>query len=452
MDAYAAIKNRAEQKRVDYAKYGFDELEMAALNAFFDLAQEYDGLDNLYHVSVTVPAVFFDLQCNLFVIDPKTEEIRLAAGSNPRPAEPPAEVPEHIEITDLPYHRNNSYVVPIHGKRTPASRILFRSTRDIIGIFEVIGADVLSEEQSFFIQKYVNRIGYNMYNKFLAEQNIQHLKFINNLVADIEHNVIVPNIQYKYYFRKIRSCLAENKEIEGELEKCIEELKGLDKDMYAKASRMLEKIVLINRAIFDDQERIEQHYKHTSLFLESLFRPDHFLLGGYILRKVQCLLWEDIILPQLERYRRRFVREGIEINDIERRGKESEDVKIRVDKGLMAQVVANFFSNAVKYTELVTDSSGKKRKKLACEVSRIDKHFGRGQDGVRVDFFTSGRPLSKEDAARVFDEGFRCSDRKSVAGSGHGLHFVKNVVEVHGGVVGHETHELGNRFYFIIPL
>jgi len=451
MDVFNVILKRVEGKKEDYAANGFEKLEMAALNTFFDLAQEYDGLDNLYIVSVTVPRVFFGLQSNLYLVDPKTETITWVAESDPVAGRTEIKVPRYIKISKAPYQHSNAYIVPIHGKKTPASHIFFRGSRDVIGIFEVAQADNLTDDQLFFIQKYVNRIGYNLYNKFLAEQNIQHLKFINNLVADIEHNVIVPNIRYKYYFRKIRKYLNTNKEIEGELDNILDELKSQGRSLYAKMSEALERMIMINRAIFNDQEKIEEHYKHTSLFLETLFRPDHFLFGEYILKKTPCYFWHDIILPQLERYRNRFARRGIMIDHIVKERKASEDVQVKVDKGLMAQVVSNLFSNAAKYAETVADPSGKKIRKTDCRVSLIKKFFGSGHHGVRLDVFTSGQPINQEDAAHIFDEGFRLTQRDSVEGAGHGLHFVKNVIEVHGGVVGHKANDLGNEFYFVIP-
>ena len=47
MDAFDAILKRVGQKREAYATYGFEQHEMASLNTFFDLAQEYDSLENL---------------------------------------------------------------------------------------------------------------------------------------------------------------------------------------------------------------------------------------------------------------------------------------------------------------------------------------------------------------------------------------------------------------------
>jgi signal transduction histidine kinase len=139
-------------------------------------------------------------------------------------------------------------------------------------------------------------------------------------------------------------------------------------------------------------------------------------------------------------------------NHIIKDHKVSEDLQVKVDKGLMAQVVANFFSNAAKYAKSVADLSGKMLKKVDCRMSVIEDSFGRGHHGVRFDVFSSGLPIDQEDAAHIFDEGFRLTRKESVEGTGHGLHFVKNVVEVHGGIVGHKAEGLGNEFYFVIPV
>ena len=451
MDAFDAILKRVGQKREAYATYGFEKHEMASLNTFFDLAQEYDSLENLYIVSVTVPRVFFGLQSNLYLIDPKTEAIKWVANSEEGLSNRENEVPNYIKITEAPYEHGHTHVVPIHRKKTPASHILFYSSRDVIGIFEVTQGRGLTKAQRFFIQKYVNRIGYNLYNRFLAEQNIQHLKFINNLVADIEHNVIVPNIHYKYYFSKIRKYLNTNKEIEADLDSLLDEIKSRNSNLYAKITEILEGMIVVNRAMFADQENIEEHYKHTSLFLETLFRPDHFLFGEYMLKKARYYLWKDIVVPQLERYRHRFAQQGIMIDHMIKDPKVSETLPVKVDRGLMAQVVANLFSNASKYAESVPDALGKKMKKVDCTVSLIEDFFGRGQHGLRFGVFTSGLPIGREDAAHIFDEGFRLERDGRVEGRGHGLYFVKNVVEVHGGFVGHKEADFGNEFYFVIP-
>ena len=450
MEPFAAILKRVEEKKKDYANYGFAKLEMAALNTFFDLAQEYDGLENLYLVSVTVPKVFLDLECKLYTQDTKSDALHPVAGSSNGFEDLPDAAPSFIQMRDTMYRHERSYVFPIIGKKTPASRILLQSVGDVLGVFEVVSEKGLTEDNLFFVQKYVNRIGYNLFNKLLAEQNFQHLKFINNLVADIEHNVIVPNMRYKAYFRTIRRYQNTNKEIEKELENILQDIKGTNPDLYAKLTGLLEWIVVANRSVFDEQEKIERHYKHASLFLESLFRRDHFLFGQYMLRKGPCRVWGDIIIPQLERYADRLKQQGIALDHIFGRPGEIGDLEIKVDKGLLAQVMANLFSNLVKYTESMDDGKGTARR-IDCDARLESNFFGKGFHGIRVQVFSSGPPINEKVSERIFDEGFRLNVKESVEGTGHGLYFIKNVIEVHGGIVGHRSEKYGNHFYFVVP-
>ena len=73
------------------------------------------------------------------------------------------------------------------------------------------------------------------------------------------------------------------------------------------------------------------------------------------------------------------------------------------------------------------------------------------QDGIKYYVFTSGPHISPEEEESVFIEGYRGSESKSRPGTGHGLAFVKNAVELHGGHVGYEAVPDGNIFYFILP-
>jgi signal transduction histidine kinase len=263
--------------------------------------------------------------------------------------------------------------------------------------------------------------------------------------------VIGPNLHYKYYLRKMKQYLNKNKEIETELDGLLGWVKSDAPEFYARISEIVEQMVVINRAMFGDQGKMERHHMHSSLFLESLFRRDHFLFGEFILNKRPCYLWRDIVLPQLERYRDRFVQQGMAVDHIVKERKESGDVEVKVDKGLMAQVVANLLSNAAKYAESVTDPSGERFKKVDCGASLMKDSFGKGQDGLRFHVFSSGSPIHKSDATHVFEEGFRITEKESVGGTGHGLYYVRNVVEVHGGIVGHNGEALGNEFYLVIP-
>jgi len=52
-----------------------------------------------------------------------------------------------------------------------------------------------------FLEKFANRVGFQLHNRILRDRSREHLDFIRNLVEDIGHNVIVPNIYFKLYFR-----------------------------------------------------------------------------------------------------------------------------------------------------------------------------------------------------------------------------------------------------------
>jgi signal transduction histidine kinase len=169
-----------------------------------------------------------------------------------------------------------------------------------------------------------------------------------------------------------------------------------------------------------------------------------------VLQKKPSRLWKDLIIPQLERYADRLAIQGISVAHLLKPRSPGEDLEIKVDQGLISQVLANLFSNVAKYAKTIDTGSGK-RKQMNCQTVFMQDFFGKGHDGIKIEVFSSGPPLAAKDSERIFDEGYRVTDGEQVEGTGHGLHFVKNVIEVHGGIVGHTTEKYGNQFYFVIP-
>lgn len=94
----------------------------------------------------------------------------------------------------------------------------------------------------------------------------------------------------------------------------------------------------------------------------------------------------------------------------------------------------------------------KQRKALAYGREYVKDCFSPGVDGVKFNVFTTGRHISPSDAAKIFDEGFRGNNIKGQIGTGHGLSFIKQVVEIHGGWAGYEPVLHGNNFWFCLPL
>jgi signal transduction histidine kinase len=124
---------------------------------------------------------------------------------------------------------------------------------------------------------------------------------------------------------------------------------------------------------------------------------------------------------------------------------------LMVDVGLLSQVYANLFSNAAKYTREITTHEGNPRKAVAYGREIVEDFPEPGKKRVKLNVFTTGPHLSEEEGRRIFDEGVRGPDSDNIPGTGHGLSFIRHVIELHGGVVGYEPTSEGNNFYFILP-
>jgi signal transduction histidine kinase len=121
-----------------------------------------------------------------------------------------------------------------------------------------------------------------------------------------------------------------------------------------------------------------------------------------------------------------------------------------VDVGLLAQVYANLFSNAFKYSNEVITEQGQKVKYIAYGRENVLDFFGPGKDGIKYNVFSTGPHIPQEEQERIFEEGYRGTNSSKRPGTGHGLTFIKNAVEIHGGIAGYEPTQYGNNFYFIL--
>jgi K+-sensing histidine kinase KdpD len=215
-------------------------------------------------------------------------------------------------------------------------------------------------------------------------------------------------------------------------------------------SNLLEQLKDINQGLTLELENIEKHYKNMSLFIETLFRKSHFDQGRLTLRTKSCNMKKDVVQPQLDRYIEQLKRMNISIDDRFSGIPDAEIITV-VDVGLIAQVYANLFSNAVKYTQEVTTGSGEKKKYISYGHEVIKDFFGPGKHGVKFNVFNSGPHIPDKERKRIFEEAYRGSNVSNQPGTGHGLSFIKNAVEIHGGTVGYEATQYGNNFYFILP-
>jgi len=450
MENLAYIFSRVEEKKRDYAQYDFSNHQDNALKTFFDLAQEFESLEDLCLVCVAVPKTHFDLDTNLYLMDNKREVLVLVCTSKKGYQGSPDKLsPTSIKLRNEAFVENNSLFTPIFGKTATQHVGASAKKQELLGMLQVTPGNGLSESEKFYFQKFANRIGYAIYNRILKQRNVEHLKFIESLVADIEHNVIVPNMAFRLFLRRLEAKIRKNREIESVLqEKCSELAKNGSVD-HIWQQRVMAELQEVNRGLEDEYSNIERHNRNISLFVESLFRRSHFKEGRFIPQKRLCKFKQEIIDPQLERFKESFHLRGIAID--EHLGGVSDESLVAVaDVGLISQVYANLFSNALKYTRTVHDGEGNPRKFIAFGQEVLKDYFGSGQDGIKFNVFSTGPHIPPDERDRIFEEGYRGADAGGVPGTGHGLSFVKRAVEMHDGIVGYEPTPLGNNFYFIL--
>ncbi|MDD4951686.1 MAG: HAMP domain-containing sensor histidine kinase [Desulfovibrionaceae bacterium] len=436
------IEKRIRKKIKDHEAYGFSRREVLLLTVFFDLAQEYWGSEDFYTLCVCLPKVFFGLECNLYLLeDEETLSLaRCSLGTSEKLKSWGGAVPVEPAIS------GDRYVVPLRGNREISELLPFDPPQGVIGCIEIYPGKDLDERRKLFFEKFANRVGYQLHIRIIRDNNIEHINFIRNLVQDIGHNVIVPNMYFKLYFNRLKG------RIEG--------LKALAEDMHRDESlvdapppyaRRRATVEYLYETMASQFQEIFSHYEQTSLFLETLLRRRHFEEGRYVLEKRVCNLRKQVVEPQVQRFRPRLEEIGVQV-DPASIGILDTRIYLMADVGLISQVYANFFSNAVKYTEpgLLEDGRQGKFVTYGCEV--LKGHFKGGLDGVRLSVFSTGPHLKGEDRANLFRPGFRASNVRNQHGTGHGLFFVRQVVELHGGEVGYEPRPGGNEFYIILPI
>ncbi len=428
-DELLAIQRRVHEKMDDYKEYEFSPTEKRALMIFFDLAQEFDSLEEFFAVCTAVPKVLFGVDSRLYLAIAENEFVSVGGTEKVSPV--CTAVPLEKEF------RGEHLFIPIRGNHELIGQLSFKPPGDVIGCFEIYKLKELSAHQSLFFEKFVNRVGFQLHSKLLRRKGQEHLEFVRNLVNDVGHNVIVPNMYFKLFYNRLRDRIESIHKLGSEIDhKPVNDIKGELDTLYS--------------GLVSQFNEIHSHYEQTSLFLETLLRRRHFEEGRYIVEKRPCNLLKKIIEPQLERYRSRFEERGIRV-DISMGGVPDQEVIVIADVGLISQVYANLFSNAVKYAREIVSWDGKHDKFLAYGWEHIEKYFENGWDGLKLNVFTSGPPLAEDDRTQLFHPGFRSKDTGGEYGSGHGLFFVRQIVELHGGKAGYEADSRGNNFFFVLP-
>jgi signal transduction histidine kinase len=445
MERMHFLEKKVHKKIDDYHEYSFTDIQDAALRTFFDLSQEFESIEDLYRICVIIIKAFFNIDSMLYVGLNGSSMKLVCTPQDGLITTPDKTLVPPIMVTHEARESKGSYFIPIIGNKALVERLPSTCCGEILGILQLKDSANLSEKEKFFFQKFANRIGYALHNKVLMWKNINHLNFIRSLVKDIEHNIITPNIAFKLYIRRLGSAMKQCREIEKELGLILTATNINDHQKIAQISTVYDKIKDSTSALEEQVKNIRKHYSNTSLFLETLLRRAHFEKGHYVLNRKACNIKKDIIQPQLEEYKTKIKEKHIEIRD-EYTALDNEK-PMQVDIGLLSQVYANLFSNALKYTKEV-----KKNKYIAYGREVLKDYFFNGIHGIKYYVLSTGPHILAKERHIIFLEGRRGSNVDKILGTGQGLYFFKEIIRLHGGFVGYEAVPQGNKFYFILPI
>ncbi len=255
------IRERIESKKNDFRYYDFSQTESNALAAFFDLAQEFDGIEDFYSLCTAIPSAFFDLEARLYVIEPKMNGLALVARTEKDGPALHTAPPSFLQPGERPYHTDSrSLVLTIRGKKSLIDQLPFKTRDKVLGLLEIYPDKGVDPHRELFFEKSANRIGFNIHNRFLDEKNIEHLKFIKSLVNDIEHNIIVPNMVYKLFLRRLKGKIVKNREIEH----LLDSLLAAEPDCKGLIEPALSELMNVNQGLseeFGKHRRALQEYE-----------------------------------------------------------------------------------------------------------------------------------------------------------------------------------------------
>ncbi|MDR0338869.1 MAG: HAMP domain-containing histidine kinase, partial [Desulfovibrio sp.] len=420
---------RIHYKMRDYATYRFTAPQSCSINIFFDLAQEFDDLEQIHILSVLILRMFFQYNAELYLKDEQSGLLLVTPAVNPA-------------IVGLPEARNEIWnddsrcYVPVRGRSAP--RLAGDRRRGVSGT-ELMGVLVLYSDKIFdshillFLEKYANRVGFCLHNKILAQRNARHVLFLRKLAHDIGHNIITPNMRVKLMLSQLEGQLAQLKDL----------CQGDPDEVTMHDARVLQ------HAMNDQLKNITGSFLNSALFLESLLRQSHFDFGHYVLRLAALDMRTTVVDPQFDRYRLNFTERGLAVDE-NQPAYPDEPCMVEADLGLISQVLANLLSNAVKYATPPPDCDDDAEPVVRCRVERVPFAFGEA-DGIKVTVFSTGAHIPEDQARRLFDDSYRAANASGQYGTGHGLFFVSQIVAEHKGTSGYEPVECGNDFFFMLP-
>lgn len=185
-------------------------------------------------------------------------------------------------------------------------------------------------------------------------------------------------------------------------------------------------------------EEKRDHY--VEMILSETERSDKMVLEMLDLSRLEAgkvkLSRDQVSLLALAQYMVEKLEKPIAEKQLQVEFLTQEEGLITADESRMAQVMENFFTNAVKYTP---------------KGGWIQVELERGRREITFTLKNQSQPLSQEELRQVWDPFFRAKDAQMEEGTGLGLAIVKTIIELHGGDCFVINIDQGVSFGFKIP-
>jgi signal transduction histidine kinase len=105
----------------------------------------------------------------------------------------------------------------------------------------------------------------------------------------------------------------------------------------------------------------------------------------------------------------------------------------------------------LRYCQPAPDENDNYRRFISYNIEIVSWESYETPNALKFNLFSTGKPISTKEALLIFEDGYKIPEDNSKGGTGHGLHFIKNIVQLHGGHAGCNPRENGNDFYVILP-
>jgi two-component system sensor histidine kinase VanS len=194
----------------------------------------------------------------------------------------------------------------------------------------------------------------------------------------------------------------------------------------------------------DEKHTIEERQKYAAIaedkarvlqkMIEELFDYTKLMSGEVKLHKEEIDIVE-LLRQMIEEFYPIFEQNGLEFEF----NTNAESVHIMADPLLLARVVQNLISNAVKY--------GKDGKRIIIGFKNLPGK------GIYFKVTNFGLVIPEKSLSKVFEKFYRVEDSRSkkTGGTGLGLNIARQVVELHGGTISVASDISGTTFYVSLP-